>query len=113
MDHIERDEANGKWVVVTQDAKTGSKSSRSFDRVVVATGTLNTKKEPEIKGIEKFSGNAIHSRQFKDASKYAGKNVLVIGIGATGADSTSFLVKAGAAKVYVSHRSQYFLVSHT
>jgi dimethylaniline monooxygenase (N-oxide forming) len=34
-----------------------------------------------------------------------------VGVGASGADSTSFLVRAKANKVYLSHRAQFFLVS--
>ncbi|KAF7542518.1 hypothetical protein G7Z17_g11505 [Cylindrodendrum hubeiense] len=113
VDRIERDEAGIKWLVYTRDTKTGSQACRSFDRVAVATGILNTKHVPKIKGIEAFAGDAIHSREFKDPSKYTDKNVLVVGIGATGADSTSFLVKAKASKVYLSHRSQFFLLPRT
>ena len=65
---------------------------------------------PEIKGIEKFAGDAIHSRDFKDPTRYAGKNVLVVGLGSTGADTLSFLDKAGANKLYLSSRSRCSLV---
>ncbi|KAH7008341.1 flavin-binding monooxygenase-like-domain-containing protein [Ilyonectria destructans] len=110
VDRIERDEAGKKWLVYTKDTNTGSQACRSFDRVALATGILNTKHLPKVRGIEMFAGDAVHSREFKDPSKYTGKNVLVVGIGATGADSTSFLVRAKAAKVYLSHRSQFFLL---
>lgn len=82
-----------------------------LDRIIVAPGIFQTINQPKVKGIEKFAGEAIHSREFKDPTKYKGTNVVVVGVGATGADTTSFLVKAGAEKVYLSHRSQYFLVS--
>lgn len=111
VDHIERDEQRNKWRVFTNNVKTGVEEVRTYSRVVVATGMLNTKHMPHVKGIEKFAGDAIHSRQFKDASKYQGKNVIVVGVGATGIDSTSFLVKAGANKVYASHRGTFFVVS--
>ena len=108
---IDRDHSTGKWVVITKDAKSGVEESRTFSRVVVATGILNVPNMPKVKGMEKFEGEVVHSRQFKNPSKYAGKNVLVVGIGATGADTLSFLKKAGTGKVYLSHRGQYFLVS--
>jgi dimethylaniline monooxygenase (N-oxide forming) len=110
VDHIERDEKQKKWRVLTRNVKTGVEEVRSYSRVVVATGMLNTKHMPHVKGIEQFTGDAIHSRQFKDASKYRGKNVIVVGVGATGVDSTSFLVEAGANKVYASHRGTVFVV---
>lgn len=111
VDYVERDEVGGKWHVFTHDTKSGAQSRLTFDRVVIATGMLNIKNEVKIKGIEKFAGDCMHSRQFKDPNKYQGKNVLVVGVGATGADTTSFLNKAGAEKIYLSHRAQYYLVS--
>lgn len=110
VDHVERDEPRKAWRVFLKDVKTGVEEVRTFGRVVVATGMLNTRHLPHVKGLERFSGDAIHSRQFKDASKYQGKNVVVVGIGATGVDSTSFLVKAGTNKVYLSHRGTVFVV---
>ncbi|KAI5461390.1 flavin-binding monooxygenase-like-domain-containing protein [Mariannaea sp. PMI_226] len=111
VDHVERDEANNKWLVYTKDQQTMTEKCHSFDRVVVATGILNVKRTPQVRGIEKFAGEVMHSREFKDPVKYEGKNVIVVGVGASGADSTSFLVKAKANKVYLSHRAQFFLVS--
>lgn len=111
----ERDDATGKWIVYTRDSSGGEDvepKRHLFDRLVIATGILNTKKIVKIPGAEKFSGEIIHSREFKDASRLAGKNVLVVGIGATGADTTSFLKKAGAANIYLSHRGQTYLVCH-
>ncbi|KAH6892317.1 flavin-binding monooxygenase-like-domain-containing protein [Thelonectria olida] len=110
VDHVERDEASKKWLVYIKDEKTGSETCRGFDRVAVATGLLNAKRTPEVKGIEKFAGDVMHSREFKMPAKYEGKNVVVVGIGASGADSTSFLVRAKANKVYLSHRAQFFLL---
>ncbi|KAM5342428.1 hypothetical protein ACJ41O_013394 [Fusarium nematophilum] len=110
VQHVERDEERGVWNVFTQNPKTGAEDRRSFSRVVMATGILNTRNIPRVKGLDKFAGDAIHSGDFKDASKYAGKNVLVVGVGATGADTTSFLTKAGANKVYLSHRGQLYLL---
>ncbi|KAF4970636.1 hypothetical protein FSARC_2417 [Fusarium sarcochroum] len=110
VDHVERDEEQGKWKVFTKKTDTGAEEVRTFSRVVVATGMLNAKHVPKVKGLEKFAGDTIHSRQFKDASKYQGKNIVVVGIGATGVDTTSFLVRAKANKVYLSHRGTVFLL---
>lgn len=111
VDHVERDEVNKKWLVYVRDEKTGTLTPHEFDRVAIATGLLNAKRTPTVKGIERFAGEVVHSREFKVPAKYEGKNVVVVGIGASGADSTSFLVKAKANKVYLSHRAQFFLVS--
>lgn len=110
---VERDESSGKWVVHTESSSNdGASQTRqlTFDRVVVATGIFQTRKMVDIPDIEKFEGDVVHSRDFKDPYKYAGENVMVIGIGATGADTTSFLKKVGAANIYLSHRSQTYLL---
>lgn len=109
---IRRDEEDGVWIVSTRHTRTGEEEEREYDRVVMATGGLNVRNMPEIKGIEKFAGDAIHSRDFKDPSKYAGKNVLVVGLGSTGADTLSFLKQAGANKLYLSSRSRCSLVNN-
>ena len=111
---IERDVSNKKWLIHTRNLKDGADApvvSRSFDRVVVCSGLTNVPVEVKIKGAEKFAGDVIHSRYFRDPKKYEGKRVIVVGIGATGADTQSFLVKAAARKVYLSHRGQYLVVS--
>ncbi|KAF3068541.1 Dimethylaniline monooxygenase [N-oxide-forming] 5 [Trichoderma lentiforme] len=110
---IRRDEEDGVWIVSTKHTKTGEEEEREYDRVVMATGGLSVMNMPEIKGIEKFAGDAIHSRDFKDPTRYTGKNVLVVGLGSTGADTLSFLKQAGANKLYLSSRSRCSLIPRT
>ena len=108
---VERDAKDENWLVITKDVKSGLTKTLTFDRVAIASGVLNTKHEVHLPGQEKFKGELIHSRSFKDPAKYAGKTVMVVGIGATGADTLVFLKQAGAGKLYVSHREQFWVVS--
>lgn len=98
VEKVERDEGNNRWIVFTRNTKTGSENKRSFSRVVVATGQLNVKNMPGIKGMDKFAGEAMHSRHFNDMSRYKGKNVL--------ADFSSYLVKAGHVQWSTEHAGQ-------
>ncbi|KAI9148825.1 Monooxygenase aurF [Paramyrothecium foliicola] len=110
---IERDESTGEWIVNTRRTKQSDGSANetlTFDRIVVASGTLNVAKMPEILGSDKFEGSIIHSRDFKDPSKYEGKRVIVVGVGATGMDTQSFLARSNAKKIYLSHRGQMLLL---
>ena len=84
---IVRDDKDENWLVTTRKASTGEETIRRFDRVVLATGMGSVKNEVDIKGADKFKGDLVHSREFKDPAKYEGKNALVVGIGATGADT--------------------------
>ena len=110
---IERDDRRNKWRVHIRDLKAPDSKAivQDFDRLVLATGSYNTPNNVEFKGIENFEGEAIHSRQFKSPEKYKGKNVVVVGIGGTGADTVTSLNKAGANKIWLSHRRQFYLVS--
>jgi dimethylaniline monooxygenase (N-oxide forming) len=113
VDKVYRDESDQIWMVKTVNVKTGKEETHPFDKVVLATGILNTPKRIKVKGSEAFQGEIIHSREIKDPSKYRGKNVMVVGVGATGADTAVFLKQAGASNIYLSHRGQYFLVCCT
>ncbi|KAI1839941.1 hypothetical protein JX266_013859 [Neoarthrinium moseri] len=113
VDQVERDEVTGKWKVSTQtisDNELSPVECQEFDRIVMATGMLNKKNTVSFPGQDRFIGEIIHSREFKDPYRYTGKNILVVGIGATGVDTTTFLKKAGAARIYLSHRGQTYLM---
>ncbi|KAH6688440.1 flavin-binding monooxygenase-like-domain-containing protein [Plectosphaerella plurivora] len=107
---VVRDDKDENWLVTTRKTSTGEETTRRFDRVVLATGMGQVKNEVDIKGAEKFKGDLMHSREFKDPGKYKGKNALVVGIGATGADTLVFLKQAGAGKLYSSHREKYWVL---
>lgn len=111
---IERDDDAKKWKIYTRSTKSDVENATDeqeiFDRIVIATGILNVPFDVDIKEINKFEGEALHSRDFKEPNRYEGKNVLVMGVGATGVDTQSFLKKANAKSIYLSHRGQYYLV---
>ncbi len=107
---VERNDQDKTWLVTTRKVATADVKTVTVDRVVVASGILNTKHEVHLKHEERFKGELIHSRAFKDPTKYAGKRVMVVGIGATGADTLVFLKQAGVGKVYASHREQFWVV---
>ncbi|KAJ0357239.1 hypothetical protein COL154_010282 [Colletotrichum chrysophilum] len=110
---IERDDDANKWTIYTRSTKSDTENAAEeqqiFDRIVIATGILNVPVNVNIKGIDKFEGEAVHSRDFKEPNRYEGKNVLIMGVGATGVDTQSFLKKANAKSIYLSHRGQYYL----
>lgn len=81
-----------------------------FDRLVVATGSFKTPLLPDIKGLEHFEGDIIHSQAFKDPLKYKNKSVLVVGLGNTSADSISALLDVGVKRLIVSHRHQVVII---
>jgi dimethylaniline monooxygenase (N-oxide forming) len=71
---------------VTTQGADGHKETRPFDAVAVCCGTHQVPKRPAFEGAESFEGDIDHSYQFWNASKYAGKNVAVVGMGESSAD---------------------------
>lgn len=57
-----------------------------FDAVVVATGLFGRELEPVLSGRERFRGTILHSRDYRDRGAFAGRDVVVAGIGSSGAD---------------------------
>jgi putative flavoprotein involved in K+ transport len=53
--------------------------------IIAATGTFRSPFIPKIDGLEKFSGEQLHSSAYRNADEFIGKNVLVVGEGNSGA----------------------------
>ncbi|MFH8798988.1 flavin-containing monooxygenase [Streptomyces sp. NPDC017936] len=94
LDHIEletsvesvRAEADGSWTVVSADAR-GHRTSRSFAQVIVASGHNTEPSMPEPPaGSETFTGTILHAIDYRDGSDYAGRDVVVVGLGASAVD---------------------------
>jgi cation diffusion facilitator CzcD-associated flavoprotein CzcO len=64
--------------------------------VVVATGYNGEPVVPVIPGIETFGGKVLHSADYTDAKPFAGRAVLVVGMGNTGAEIALDLAESGA-----------------
>lgn len=60
-----------------------SDDEKVFDAVVVATGTFNAPKMPNITGLEawndRFPERIMHSRQYRRPDHFANKTVLIVG----------------------------------
>lgn len=75
-----------------------------FTHLIMATGLHHVPKIPPIAGLEGFGGELMHSSEYRDASLYAGKRVVVVGGGESGSDIAA-QVSAVAAEAYVSLRT--------
>ncbi|WNI23169.1 NAD(P)/FAD-dependent oxidoreductase [Streptomyces sp. ITFR-16] len=73
--------------------------------VVVATGFNHTPRIPDWDGRETFTGELVHAADYRDPAPYAGKDVLVVGVGNTGAEIAVDLVEGGAARVRLAVRT--------
>ena len=72
--------------------------------VVVATGIVANPKTPHFPGQDRFAGRVAHSVSYRRPDGYAGRRVLVVGVGNSGAEIASEIAHAGA-RVTVAVRS--------
>ena len=77
--------------------------------VVLACGANRRPREPGLPGRETFGGRIIHSRDYRDATPFAGQRVLVVGMGNTGAEIALDLAEQGV-RVALSVRSPVNIV---
>jgi cation diffusion facilitator CzcD-associated flavoprotein CzcO len=76
--------ANEKWQVTLSNGKV-----EIYEGVINATGVTWHPNRPTLMGEEKFKGQIIHSSQYRSASEFIGKRVLIVGAGNSGVDIAS------------------------
>ncbi|MFJ8821451.1 flavin-containing monooxygenase [Streptomyces sp. NPDC102467] len=78
--------------------------------VVVATGHNHTPRLPDWPGASSYTGTLLHASAYRSPAPYAGQDVLVVGIGNTGAEIAVDLVEGGAARVRIAVRTAPHIV---
>lgn len=101
---IAHDEGSAGFVVRTDRAEW------RCETVVIATGQYNIPRSPHWPGRKEFRGELLHSCDYSTPGAYAGKRVLVVGMGNSGSDIAADLAAAGVAFVAVSVRTPPMLV---
>lgn len=81
--------------------------------VVLATGYNAVPWLPDWGDPASYLGTVEHAAAYRDGSRYAGQDVLVVGSGNTGAEIAVDLVEHGAARVRVSIRTPPHVVPRT
>ena len=83
----------GLWQVTTET------DTFETDRVIVSTGYNRIPNVPELPGLRNFRGVVWHSREYRNGAAFRGENVLVVGMGNTGAELALDLLEHGANPV--------------
>lgn len=84
-----------RWVVRTESGET-----IEHDTVIVASGHLT--KPLEVEAFRRdFGGEYLHSHDYKDPAKFAGKRVCVVGVGNSGLDIASDICTTAERTVLV------------
>ncbi len=96
----ERDGAGARWVIHTTAG--GRLPARS---VVVATGHAHTPSVPDVPGLESYTGELRHAREYRNPVPFAGLDVLVVGVGNSGSEIATDLAEGGARRVWIAVRT--------
>lgn len=74
----------GGWRLTSVDR--GRESIEAFDAVIVCSGIFRQPLIPEVPGLGGFPGQVLHSIDYRVPEPFAGRHVLVVGIGSSAAD---------------------------
>lgn len=105
VERVERGPGGEGWVLHA----TGGRRL-STRAVVVATGYNHTPYVPEWAGVETYTGELVHAGLYRNPGSYAGRDVLVVGAGNTGAEIAADLAEGGAARVRLAVRTAPHIV---
>ncbi|MEV5933780.1 NAD(P)/FAD-dependent oxidoreductase [Streptomyces sp. NPDC052079] len=105
VSRIERAPDGGGWLLHA----TGGRELTGA-AVVVATGYNHTPRVPEWPGRDTYTGEFLHASAYRDPKPYAGRDVLVVGVGNTGAEIAVDLVEGGASRVRLAVRTPPHIV---
>jgi putative flavoprotein involved in K+ transport len=99
------DPAPGGWAV-----RTAAGEVLNAPRVVVATGYNHTPVQLDLPGADTFTGRLLHAAEYRVPGPFRGQDVLVVGVGNTGAEIAVDLVEGGAARVRLAVRTPPHIV---
>lgn len=106
VEPVHPEDPNTLWRVTVRDAQ-GQLDTAQYKGVVVANGILAEPNVPPFEGT--FNGELLHTSQYKRASQFTGKRVLLVGAGNSGCDIAVDAVHY-AQSVDISVRRGYYFV---
>lgn len=103
-----RQDADDLWTVTSRDVG-GAVTARRFEHVIVASGhhTEPALPDPLPTGAGSFAGTILHSMDYHDGSDFSGQRVVVVGMGASGADIASDLSRYAAQTLLSVRRARH------
>ena len=96
------EQQGSRWVVTTD-----RHGPRVYDAVVVANGHLSVPRRPSFPGT--FTGQELHSHDYRTPEPFSGKSVVVVGMGNSGCDIAVDLARV-AGQVHLSTRRSAWIL---
>jgi putative flavoprotein involved in K+ transport len=75
------------------------------EKVVVATGYNGAPFVPDWPGLESFGGELLHSSAYRNPGPFRGRDVLVVGVGNSGAEIATDVAEGGASRARLAVRT--------
>jgi len=98
------DEPRRRFQLCSKNCDTGLLAREYFHFVIVANGHYSVPHTPKFAGLETFPGEVLHSKDFRDARRFAGKRVLAIGGSLSAEDIALQCHKFGATSITITNR---------
>lgn len=95
--------AEGRWQLETDAGPVRAR------HLVVASGYNAIPNRPRLPGLEDFAGEVLHSADYRVGHPFAGRRVVVVGCGNSGAEIALDLFESGAAAVTMIIRSPRYV----
>ena len=91
-------ETDGSWRVRAR-SENGQTVDQPFEAVAVCTGLHQSPHRPRFQGEETFTGRILHGAEYRRPDQIAGKRVLIVGAGESGADVVAEVAEHAAETV--------------
>ncbi|MBL4811052.1 MAG: NAD(P)/FAD-dependent oxidoreductase [Rhodobacteraceae bacterium] len=108
---LEYNEPTAMWHCTIRD-KAGAVRTEIVTVVIGATGQLNQPSIPPIKGLESFKGTQMHTARWDESYDFTGKNIAMIGTGASGIQAGPPLAKIAAQLTIYQRSAPWALPRH-
>ncbi|PKA51008.1 putative indole-3-pyruvate monooxygenase YUCCA10 [Apostasia shenzhenica] len=110
VDSAEFDATAGRWSISSFNLETGEVEEYGSRFLVVATGENDKPVVPhDVPGLDRFSGEAIHSNRFRSGKSYEGLAVLVVGSGNSGMEIACDLAENGSRPAIVVRSAMHLV----
>ena len=101
MRDVKYDNDTKKFTVRVKDGiRNEMEEAEKFDYVVVASGHYSVPHVPEFPGIDRFPGRVMHAHDFRDASEFVGKRLLLVGASYSAEDIALQCIKVRKFPMY-------------
>ncbi|MDJ0959370.1 MAG: NAD(P)-binding domain-containing protein [Acidimicrobiia bacterium] len=107
VEQVTPGEAEGTWDVTATSVDGGTPETRTYDAVLVANGHHWNPSWPDFPGT--FTGEVIHSHDYRTPDVLVDKDVIVVGIGNSGTDIAVEAAQHARSTVLSTRRSAYIL----